>query len=80
MKEEFEEEMRKDISEETKMEKEMTEMEKQIENGEKAQEGDMENEVSQPDEVDDTSGFYIRFVLRREGRRDLVWLYKTHRF
>lgn len=27
-----------------------------------------------------SGGLYIRLVLRQEGRQDLVWLYKTHKF
>ncbi|KAK2575073.1 hypothetical protein KPH14_008808 [Odynerus spinipes] len=30
--------------------------------------------------VDGLGGLYIRLVLRREGRANLVWLYKTHKF
>ncbi|KAI4498268.1 hypothetical protein M0802_006754 [Mischocyttarus mexicanus] len=30
--------------------------------------------------VEGVGGLYIRLVLRREGRADLVWLYKTHKF
>lgn len=30
--------------------------------------------------VETVSGFYIRLVVRREGRANLVWLLKTHMF
>ena len=80
MKEEYEEETRKEMGEETKMEKEMTEMEKVVEEKEKPQEGEMEKEETEPEVVDGMDGLYIRLVLRREGRTDLVWLYKTHKF
>lgn len=75
IKEQYEEETRKEVGEETKMEKEMTEMEKQAEKVEELQEGETEPEV-----VDGMDGLYIRLVLRREGRTNLVWLYKTHKF
>lgn len=30
--------------------------------------------------IEGIAGFYVRFVVRQQGRADLVWLYKTHKF
>ena len=78
----YEEEMGKEMGEETKMKKEIREMEKHTEEEEeeKLQGVETVKEASESEMVDDMDGLYIRLVLKREGRADLVWLYKTHKF
>lgn len=39
-----------------------------------------ENIVQVNEPVDKSSGLYIRLVFRQEGRPDIVWFYKTHKF
>ncbi|XP_034949286.1 protein elav-like [Chelonus insularis] len=39
-----------------------------------------ENVIEEDENIERPGGLYIRLVLRQEGRPDLVWLYKTHKF
>ncbi|XP_044592711.1 uncharacterized protein LOC123270643 [Cotesia glomerata] len=39
-----------------------------------------ENFIEDDGNLDRTTGLYIRLVIKQDGRPDLVWLYKTHKF
>ncbi|XP_006614570.2 intersectin-1-like isoform X1 [Apis dorsata] len=39
-----------------------------------------EQQLQQSQLADGVTGFYIKIVVRQEGRANLVWLFKTHKF